>query len=140
MRTETIRHGTKEKVLAWIPVIGYCLLIFIQSSLPSSSLVPSFFGADKLMHFGAYGVLGMLFLRGFRLSNSQMEPFRILLLSIFLTAFYGISDEVHQGFVAVRTADIWDVAADTVGGGFGAWIYYHVNHVALDQRVAENRP
>ena len=47
----------------WLPVIFYCLLIFVQSSYPVTESLPLFPHADKLAHAGAYALLGFLFYR-----------------------------------------------------------------------------
>jgi VanZ family protein len=131
--------GVKRNINAWLPVVGYCVLLFIQSSFASPKLLPTFPGMDKLLHFGAYGFLGMLFLRAFNLSNPRLRVRHLLFYSILLTALYGISDEVHQRFVVVRTADIMDATADAFGGGCGVILYYFCNRFNFyhEKRVPE---
>lgn len=93
---------------------------------------------DKLLHFGAYGVLGLLFMRAFTRSVSRLGAGRILFYSILLTATYGLSDEAHQYFVVVRTADVMDVLADAIGGGCGAVLYYICNRDAFPTAGSES--
>jgi VanZ family protein len=121
----------KGTMNAWLPVVGYCAFLFIQSSFPSPKLLPAFSGMDKLLHFGAYGVLGLLFMRAFTRSISRLGAGQIIFYSILLTAAYGLSDEAHQRFVVVRTADMLDVLADAIGGGCGAFLYYIRNREAF---------
>ena len=103
----------------WLPVLLYCLLIFIQSSFPASEHVPDFNFSDKLMHAAAYAVLGLLLYRALNAMDKRIPPARLIVLSIFLTALYGASDEIHQYFVPSRSAEFLDFAADAIGGGVG---------------------
>lgn len=131
MRSEAIPADIKGTLNAWLPVVGYCAFLFIQSSLPSPKLLPSFSGMDKLLHFGAYGVLGLLIMRALTRSISRLGAGQIIFYSILLTSVYGLSDEAHQRFVAARTAEMLDVLADAVGGGCGAFLYYIRNREAF---------
>ena len=103
----------------WLPVLLYCLLIFIQSSFPASEHVPEFDFSDKLLHVGAYAVLGFLLYRAFSAKDNGATPVRLIAMSIFLTALYGASDEIHQYFVPSRSAELLDFAADAIGGILG---------------------
>jgi VanZ family protein len=131
--------GVKGGINAWLPVLGYCVLLFIQSSFASPQLLPTFSGMDKLLHFGAYAVLGLLFMRAFTLSASRIGTGRMIVYSILLTALYGISDEVHQFFVVVRTADMMDAIADALGGGCGVFLYYLSNRGIFANERDESR-
>lgn len=104
----------------WLPVLLYCLLIFIQSSFPASEHVPEFDFSDKLLHMGAYAVLGFLLYRAFSAMDNGATTVRLIAMSIFLTALYGASDEIHQYFVPSRSAELLDFAADAIGGILGA--------------------
>ena len=103
----------------WLPVLLYCLLIFIQSSFPASEHVPEFDFSDKLLHAGAYAVLGFLLYRAFSAMENGATTVRLIAMSIFLTALYGASDEIHQYFVPSRSAELLDFAADAIGGILG---------------------
>ena len=103
----------------WFPVLLYCLLLFIQSSFPASEHVPEFDFSDKLLHAGAYAVLGFLIYRAFSAMDNDATTIRLIAISIFLTALYGASDEIHQYFVPSRSAEFLDFAADAIGGILG---------------------
>lgn len=105
----------------WAPPILYCLLIFFQSSYPSLEQTPDFPHMDKLLHGGAYALLGFLFYRALRAGRLAGRIFVLFFLSSVLATLYGVSDEIHQHFVLSRNADILDVAADAVGSVIGAW-------------------
>ena len=107
-------------VFYWLPVILYCLLIFIQSSYPATQSLPSIPHMDKLAHTGAYALLGFLFFRVFQTTSIQKNAVLLVIFSALASSLYGISDEIHQYFVPSRTADIMDVLADAAGSVLGA--------------------
>jgi VanZ family protein len=111
---------TKTFVSYWLPVILYCLLIFIQSSYPATQSLPSIPHIDKLAHAGAYALLGFLIFRVFQSTRIQKSVVLLVTLSALASSLYGISDEIHQYFVPSRTADIMDVLADVAGSVLGA--------------------
>jgi VanZ family protein len=78
---------------------------------------------DKLLHFACYALLGALFLRAFNTTPIKHNFKLVLILSVFLSALYGISDEIHQSFVPFRTADPMDVVADILGSIAGVYLY-----------------
>jgi len=118
----TISSSTRTKtfVLYWLPVILYCGVIFIQSSYPSTQSLPRFLHADKLIHAGAYALLGFLFFRAFQATKIQKGIVLLIIFSGLASSLYGVSDEIHQSFVPSRTASIADVLADTAGSFLGA--------------------
>lgn len=107
-------------VFYWLPVILYCLLIFIQSSYPVSQSLPAIPHMDKLAHIVAYALLGFLFFRAFQSTSIWKSAVLIVILSALASSMFGISDEIHQHFVPSRTADIVDVLADVAGSFLGA--------------------
>ena len=111
---------TKIFSLYWLPVVLYCLLIFIQSSYPATESLPSFPHMDKLAHAGAYALLGFFFFRAFRTTSVGKKTVWLVIFSALSATLYGISDEIHQYFVPSRTADVLDMAANTAGSVIGA--------------------
>ena len=116
---------TKSKcfVLYWLPLILYCLLIYIQSAYPSPKQIPSFPFVDKVLHFAAYGIMGILFYRAYQTLRIKNNIQLLMLLSAVSASLYGISDEIHQSFVPFREADGADVIADTIGAFSGVYLY-----------------
>ena len=106
----------------WLPVLVYCLIIFVQSSFPASEHIPEFDFSDKLLHAGVYAVLGLLMFRAFRAMPERFSTAGLAAMSIIFTVLYGASDEVHQYFVPSRHAEFMDFAADAVGGIFGVMV------------------
>ncbi len=91
----------------------YCSLIFwlsSQSALPTPML---FLHQDKLHHFGAYFIMGILAWRCF--NDYIKKPKIVMLISLCFCSLYGLSDEWHQSFVPGREADVLDWIADTLG-------------------------
>jgi len=97
----------------WFPLIAYCILIFLQSSFPSIESVPELPYIDKLLHFIAYAALGALFLRAYKTLRIRNNINLLIMLSILSSSLYGISDELHQYFVPLRSAEWMDIFADS---------------------------
>ena len=114
----------KRFTFYWLPVIVYCLLIYIQSDFPSIEHIPSFEFSDKVLHFFAYAVLGVLFYRAYRTLRIKGDPRMLILISIVSATLYGISDEIHQYFVPFRDASIYDAIADALGAICGVYLYH----------------
>ena len=115
--------GSKKFIYYWLPVIIYCLLIFIQSSYPSPESIPALPYIDKILHFVAYAILGVLFFRAFRTQRFKENINLVIVLSILSSSLYGLSDEIHQYFVPCRDTDIMDFFADVMGSICGVFIF-----------------
>ncbi|HET7910325.1 MAG TPA: VanZ family protein [Nitrospira sp.] len=115
---------------AWVPVAAYMALIFYFSSLshPDENLPKFLFEtlSDKLLHGIEYAVLACLCYRAFRRAGGPFAAEYAAVLAIVWASLYGVSDEVHQAFVPLRTASWSDWLADTVGGVIGAVGYRRV--------------
>lgn len=104
----------------WGPAIAYLVLIFIASSFTfGAGTVPSIGSSDKLIHGSIYAVLCYLLWRPLSRSPRHWVRRWSPLWALLLTSLYGISDEIHQGFVG-RDADVLDWVADTVGAAIVA--------------------
>ncbi len=108
----------------WLPLIVACTAIFIQSSFRGPERMPDVRFLDKLLHFGAYAVLGILFFRAYETLPLKNNRNKLIFLSIVSATLYGISDEIHQYFVPFRHADMMDVVANTIGSICGVYGYY----------------
>jgi VanZ family protein len=106
----------------------WILSLWILSSLPGEDLqLPSFPGADKVVHFLYFSVGGFLlaWLLGRTLSWERWKITGSVLAAI---ALIGAMDEFHQLHTVHRTgADPLDWIADCAGGFLGAvvigWLY-----------------
>ena len=123
-KIETVACGettsaAPHRIRYWTPVVLYAGIIFYLSaqSHPEEQL-PSFLlkeVSDKILHAVEYGILATLCYRAFRwAAGATLSPYAIL-LSIVTASFYGFTDEVHQYFVPLREASVFDWMADTVG-------------------------
>lgn len=108
----------------WLPPAAWAgFLLFLGTrpgdDLPASGLwaLP---GADKAAHALAYGVLGFLLERALAARPGR----RALLIGAAAGLAWGLLDEWLQGFVAGRSRDPADLAADTAGAAAGAWIAF----------------
>ena len=108
----------------WLPLIAYCVFIYFQSSYPSPEDLPSFQFSDKMLHFMAYAVMGILFYRAYRTLPIKNEVQWIVLLSMISASLYGVSDEIHQSFVPSRDGSFLDVVADVLGAVCGVYVYH----------------
>ena len=114
---------SKMFLYRWLPLIVYCLAIYIQSDLPSPEHLPSFEFSDKLLHFFAYALMGILFYRAYHTLRINNKLRMLILLSVVSASLYGISDEIHQYYVPFRDASIFDVIANILGAGCGVYLY-----------------
>jgi len=113
-------------------LMAYCNLIFwlsSQSSLPSPLL---FSHQDKVIHLGAYFIMGIL---AWRFFNDYINSTDILIcVSLSYCSLYGISDEWHQSFVPGRNADYLDWVADTLGASLALSFLYFRNSKRIKPR------
>lgn len=113
--------GRHKRWIHWLPVIGLCLAIFVQSCFPSVDPGPDFAFKDKWLHIAAYGLLAALFSRAWRLSwPERLTSAQLLAVSICFASLYGLSDEMHQALVATRHASAMDAVANIIGSIIGS--------------------
>lgn len=96
--------------------IGYTIFIFVASlskldNLPSVNV--SF--ADKIFHFGAYGLLTVLWFFSF-LFKFEFKFKKALFLAVTLSIIFGIVLEILQDrMTSYRALDVYDALANTLG-------------------------
>ena len=83
----------------------------------------------KSAHIFIYGVLGIFSLLFFRSIGLRWED--AIMLAILLSALYGVSDELHQGFINGRDARAEDICIDTFGAWVGTLIVYIFHKIKL---------
>ena len=113
----------------WAPAIAWASGIFFVSSVPGSDLPGGI--PPGLGHFGAYFVLGALLYLALRIDLPARQA---LVIAVALASAYGVTDEFHQRFVAMRTPDVYDWAVDTLGALAGAGVA-----LATSRRLAVRR-
>lgn len=95
--------------LFWAALIA-CLSLF-----PGPPQIPGLLGWDKLQHAGAYGFLSLLIAQTL-CTLLSMEPDKAWWRAALAALCYGGLMEILQFFMqAGRTAEWWDLAADTLG-------------------------
>jgi VanZ family protein len=105
----------------WTPPIIYMMVIFLLSALSNPMPAVTTHVWDKLLHLTEYGGLALLFCRA--LVGEGLGWLATMLAAIALTSMYGASDEWHQMFTPMRSADVRDWVADTLGGTVGVVVY-----------------
>ena len=100
-----------NRLLAWGPAAFWAAVLFLLSALPDVPGVSWLPFADKVAHLSLYAVLGGALAWG-RERSGRTVPHRLLLM---LGALYGVTDELHQGYVPGRMPDPWDWVADVTG-------------------------
>ena len=97
---------------------------------------------NPLVHLDPFGSLMMVFagfgwakpvpvnpvLLGMRSPSAYMlvslaGPLSNLMLAILASFLYGISDEIHQAFVPMRSCDVFDALFDLLGAVLGAGLF-----------------
>ena len=109
-----------------LPALLWAAIIFGLSSIPGPNLPKlAIIGNDKLAHITVFFVLGVLIFRAFH-RKEELEVFRWkrVFLAVAIVMMYGISDELHQGFVPGRTLDVFDMLADVIGGLLAAGVLF----------------
>ena len=107
----------------WAPVAIYMGAIFYISSMPDPAILT---GTDKPLHWLAYMGLAVLVVRALAGGAGRRIGVRIAAAALLITIGYGITDEVHQLFVPGRSADAYDLVADSAGALSGTvvcWIW-----------------
>lgn len=98
-------------------LISYLLLIFIASSIPGEEIPKiGFEFSDKLIHAVVYLILFILFFYSlkYQTKSVKLRNNAIMFAGIF-SALYGVTDEIHQKFVPMRSCELSDWIADVTG-------------------------
>jgi len=107
----------------WLPVVSCMALIFYASSMSGDSLPLLFSFQSVAFHFFAYSILAYFFIRALKKTYPGITPAAALFLTAAFAALYGLSDELHQLFVACRHTSAFDVFMDSLGGFFGGMVF-----------------
>ncbi|MCF6247579.1 MAG: VanZ family protein [Desulfobacula sp.] len=126
MGLHKLSHIKKRVIFYRLPVVALCIAIFWQSSFPGMLKQPLFLHDDKVIHFLAYALLAFLTARSLVAEKPDISLFKIRMIAIIFTSFYGLSDEIHQAFVPSRDASIGDFLADSLGSLLGTYLYLNI--------------
>jgi hypothetical protein len=104
----------RSTAFRWLLTACWAGVIFYVSSRPGSTLPGGYSVQGHLFEYFILGALLVWALAEERPSRSTIA------LAIVLASLYGVSDEIHQQFVVLRTPDVLDWVVDTVGATAGA--------------------
>jgi VanZ family protein len=110
-----------RRVLLWGPAVLYMAIIFYSSSQSDPAPALTGFFWDKLLHSSGYALLAILYAHALR--GEGLAVRLVAVGAMLLTSLYAASDEIHQSFTPMRTMDIRDWVADSIGGMVGAAVY-----------------
>jgi len=117
-------HLSAPRARQLLPVICIMVAIFLLSSRSSVPRLPGLSAeANALVgHFTVYALLALAVWAA--LARRHLSCNRRLILAFVATMAYGVTDELHQVFVAGRTAGLSDLAVNAAGAGcllFALW-------------------
>jgi len=121
-------------LIRWAVVIAYAGIIFHVSSLSQPIPITAFPvaippGVDKVIHFFEYAVLCFLLCRAVDVSSSweltAASTFgaNALFICFLCASLYGLTDEIHQRYVPLRSCDGVDLVADAAGAATVAMLW-----------------
>jgi VanZ family protein len=99
-------------------LVGWIAFLLTLTSIPNPRFGATFPGADKVVHFGLYGMVGFLCALWRRESGRSVKE--AFAFALALVVLLGAADEVHQYWIPGRTMAFLDWVADTAGGAAGA--------------------
>jgi VanZ family protein len=142
---------------AWLPAILWAVVIFSMSTDTFSSehtasfiepilrwIVPTLTGEEfelihhvirKIAHFAEYFVFCLLLYRGMGTGRKGWR-WTWGLGALFVAAGYSALDEIHQAFVASRTASPYDSLLDSVGAFFAIaalWLWFRMRRARVTE-------
>jgi len=101
------------RVITYLLTGAYWIILFILTHTPAERM-PQTGVSDKLAHFLAYAVLGLLLFSSLWLAGVSKK--RTILLTLVIGLIYGILDEWLQRYVG-RDCEFQDWLADAAGIG-----------------------
>lgn len=100
----------------WVPVFGWCGVIFYLSSIPRLGTGWGVWDLilRKAAHITEYFILTVLLYRALK-GSFNLSSFYLSIWTFSLSFLYAVSDEIHQAFVPMRNPSPNDVFFDTLG-------------------------
>jgi VanZ family protein len=100
--------------------------IFVVSGIPNLGPLPAN-TSDKVAHFAAYALLGVLMARA--IAGAAWAGYRLTAVwhAWTFATLYAVTDELHQAFVPGRTPSIGDGVADSTGALLGALVAFAIS-------------
>jgi VanZ family protein len=132
-RKATLSWGSTLR-LASLCLVGYWLVIFVGTHLPSSSL-PRIGANDKLLHLGAFG--GLAFLVAWALPTREGKTLQRALWTLGLVIAYAMLDELTQKFIPGRSCSLGDFIADAIGACMGLAAYFAAKAILVRTQLGK---
>jgi VanZ family protein len=109
-----MRMARLRRINVWVPPLVLMALIFFLSAQPSlnSGLGLADHILRKVVHFGEYALLALLWWRALR---TRMSDHTATLVALGIASAYAATDELHQLFVHGRHGSPVDWLIDTAG-------------------------
>jgi len=115
------------KKILWLPAFIWTMAIFYLGSIPAPAPILPFPAYDKILHFGTFGLLTILFAL-----PRNARPLWFWL--IFVPAVIGASLELMQLQIPFREADIFDWLADILGSFVSFIFILFINRVYANRK------
>jgi len=116
------RTASLGALVRWLPAAAWMGGIFYLSQQSSPLGAAPNEALAIVTHLGLYAVLAVLLfwaIAGSSGNHADPPLWTVIAVTFALAVLYGVSDEVHQAFVAGRTASEMDIAVDAAGALVG---------------------
>jgi hypothetical protein len=118
-------NNMRAILLLSLMIIGWISILFFESTRPSAEFLGLIPHLDKVAHFGAFSILGLL-VCGLSLKLSPKPRIPIFSMPLVAVSLCGVFEECFQMFVPGRVASILDVLADIGGAIFAILLINHL--------------
>lgn len=112
-----------SKTTLFLSILILCLMtaLIIEASQPPLPLLGKVNNLDKVAHFSAFGCLNLLICVLY-LKISAKEKVPLFSAPLLITTLFGITEEIYQTYIPMRSSSIYDLLADVLGAIFAIFI------------------